>query len=142
MSLKIATIEDLDLVVSMAVKFIEATEYKNLYTEDKIRELASNLLQADKDKTIIFLYGDVGFLAGVTSPFLFGDVKQASEVAWWVEPSARGKEAGKELIKVFEYWAHKVGCKVVTMVSLDEKVGKIYEKNGYKLYERAYLKEL
>lgn len=96
----------------------------------------------DKTKQIVLIYDDVGFLAGLATPSLFGDIRQATEMAWWVEPSERGKEAGGELLKAFEFWAKKVGCKLVTMISLNDKVGKYYEKNGYKLYERAYVKEV
>lgn len=139
--LKIATIEDKALVLEMAIKFIEQTEYKEHYTKEKLEALVTDFI-LDPTK-LLLLYGEVGFIAGIIVPFIFGDKRLASELAWWVTPDQRGKEAGGELLLAFEYWAKNVAkCDLISMGSLDDRVGKYYEKNGYKLLERAYLKEL
>jgi GNAT superfamily N-acetyltransferase len=81
-------------------------------------------------------------LLAVASKSLFSPHKTATEIGWYVSPDERGKEAGKQLLEAFEYWAQKVGCKYITMISLDDRVGKFYEKKGYSLLERAYMKVL
>lgn len=142
--IRIATDKDIDLIVDMATKFIETTPYKDIYSVGQLRKVVTHMVSplTDRNNQIILLSDNGGFLAALATPSLFGDFRQATEMAWWVEPDARGKKAGGELLRAFEFWAKKVGCKLATMSSLDDKVGKYYEKNGYKLYERAYVKEV
>lgn len=139
---RIATLEDLDLVVSLGMSFIETTKYKDIASEDKIRELSKKLIETPNEYSIILLYEDFGMLAATVVPFMFGPSIYATEIAWWVSPEKRKSNVGSELLEAFEYWANKVGCEFVTMVSLDDQVSKIYEKQGYKLFERTYLKGL
>src|SRR5688572_6291922 len=142
MSLRIANIQDFDLVFSMAKKFAEASGYSKHMEEDKIKAIITDLLNGPQERKIIILHGEEGLLAGLVAPFTFGTALMATEVAWWVEPDARGKNVGAELMDAFEFWAKKVGCSLVIVSSIDDKVGKYYEKRGYKLHERAYLKEV
>jgi GNAT superfamily N-acetyltransferase len=139
MNIRIADTKDIPSILEMAKKFISTTKYT--YDEGVIEHLVTSLLAADKTLAII-LISDGGFIAGVSNQFVFGLHRQATELAWWVEPEARSKGVGKELLDAFEYWAQNVAkCKTVTMVSLDDELGKYYEKNGYELFERAYMKE-
>jgi len=93
-----------------------------------------------KDK-IIFI-SEHGMLVGMLSEFIYGDCLIATELAWWVDPEYRGTSEGKELLTSFEGWAKDKGCKYITMISLDEGLGKYYEKCGYLLTERSYMREL
>jgi GNAT superfamily N-acetyltransferase len=142
MGIRVATISDLDLVLDLGKKFLNETNYKQFGAEDKLEQLAKYFLTSPASERIVFLYDDVGILGASVSPFIFGDMKVATDILWWVEPTRRGDNIGTELIKAYEYWAKTVGCRIAVMVSLDERVGKFYEKNGYALYERAYMKEL
>jgi GNAT superfamily N-acetyltransferase len=79
----------------------------------------------------------------MATPFPFGPYSLATETAWWVEPDKRGSGLGLQLLQAFEYWAkEKAGAAMISMSSLDDKVGEMYTKQGYKLYERAYMKVL
>lgn len=141
--LRIATVEDTDLVYSMAEKFIETTRYKDVYTKQKLWDVVDNMIDAKGEGKVILLYEDKGFIAGFITPFHFGDIVQATEVAWWVEPEYRKEGVGDKLLEAFEYWAkNKMGCAVVTMAGLDDKLNKFYEKKGYLLSEFIYSKEL
>jgi GNAT superfamily N-acetyltransferase len=142
MTVRIATVEDLDLVVSMSMKFATASAYKEYISEDKIRSLAEGFLKASKEQVIVLISEEDGMLIGIASPFLYGDVMSATEVVWWISPDNRGKKAGTELLEAFEFWAKKIGCKLMTVCCLDDRVGKYYETKGFSLYERAYLKEI
>ncbi len=141
--MKIATIEDHDEVLSMAMKFMAQTGYTEYSNEETISNLINTILSGKQDEMIILLKPGVGFLAGMRSPFVFGPHFVASEVAWWINEDKRGNKDGAELIEAFEYWAKNVaGCTIITLTGLDDSIGKFYEKKGYKLYERAYMKEL
>lgn len=140
--LKIATEEDIPVIKELAMKFANSTSYADYVDEAKADFLIQEFLKADKSQKIVLLYDNIGILAGMVQPFFFGNVLVASEVLWWVEPDERGKKAGEELLNAFEFWAQKVGCKLITMVCLNDSVGKYYEKRGYRLYENAYMKEL
>lgn len=142
MSVRIATAEDKDLVIQMANKFIASTEYAEQADADKISNMIDVFISSDGNDKLLILYDDIGMLAGIVTEFPFGKNRVATDVAWWVEPDERGKKAGKELLEAFEFWAKKVGCSMVTMVCLDDQLGKYYEKKGYRLFERAYMKEI
>jgi hypothetical protein len=141
--MKIATIEDLPEVLEMSMKFIKKTGYNEYADEGQIRNLIETIVTGAQNQMIILLQPGVGFLAGQVSPFVFGPHLLASEIAWWINEDKRKSGEGAELLEAFEYWAKNVaGCTMITLTSLDPRVGKIYEKKGYKLYERAYMKEL
>lgn len=140
--IKVATEEDLPALVEMAVKFAESTAYAPLTSREKLQDYIQSLIQTPKDKAIIFIVEDKGFLVASASEFLVGKILQATELAWWVDPNHRRSKVGKLLLEAFEYWAVKIGAKIKVMSCLDKSVAKYYEKNGYKLYEKAYFKEV
>jgi GNAT superfamily N-acetyltransferase len=139
---RIAQPEDLELVMGLVSKFLETTDYKDMADMKKIEELVLHFLTAPKEDKIILLYEDYGFIAGMVGPFPYGRQKVATEMAWWVEPTKRGKKAGSALLEAFEFWGKKLNCDFVSMSCLDDKVAKFYEKSNYKLYERTYIKGL
>jgi N-acetylglutamate synthase-like GNAT family acetyltransferase len=142
-SIRIATEADLPVILDMAMKFVENSNYLSYASKDKIERIVKSFIEADKTNSIIFLYEDKGMLVATSTPFIFGeDIKLATEIAWWVEPDARMSGIGKILLNAFEYWAEKIGCRMLSMSCLDDSVAKFYEKNGYKLYERTYFKEI
>ena len=141
--IRIATEEDLPLIASFGFKFLSSVpSYNGSWTEDAVIECARRIVKAPKEESIIFLYEDKGMLVGLKSPFPFGDDFVATELAWWVEPEHRKTGVGWELLKIFEMWAKKVGCRYVTMIGLDKDIDKFYKKAGYKAVERTYMKEL
>lgn len=142
MSLRLATLEDYDIVMSMTKKFAASIELSDYVEEEKLIALVTDFLTTSDDLKIVLLYEDKGMLAAFIQPFTLGSVPMAVEFAWWVEPDARKAGAGKALAEAYEFWAKKLGAKLSTMACYDEQTGKFYEKNGYRLSERAYIKEL
>ena len=141
--MKIATIEDVEEIKVMAMKFMATTGYTKYSNEEAILRLINTIVTGPQNEMIILLKPGVGFLAGMSSPFVFGDCKLASEIAWWIDEEKRNSGIGKELVEAFEYWAKNVaGCTLITLTGLDEGLGKFYEKKGYELYERAYMKAI
>lgn len=141
MDLRIGTLEDLEVIKTYSYNFLSTISYP--YDKDTIESLIKDIVLGDPLKHICIL-SDKGMIAGVANPFIFDrNINMATEVAWWIEPEARFNGLGQELLGAFEYWAkEKANCKLITMVSLTDELAKFYEKNGYKLFERAYMKEL
>lgn len=140
--LRIATSDDLELVVEMGLKFIETSPYKDIYSPDKLKDLVADYIAAKGENKIVLVYEDKGMILGMIYPFAFGDVLQCMEVGWWVEPDYRKEGIGDKLLEALEYWANKLGCSIMTMVSLDDKLDKFYTKKGYRLSERLYMKDI
>lgn len=141
--LRIATLEDADLVMEMGLKFIETTPYKTLYTKERLKAVVDEYIASGGENgRLVLLYENKGMILGLAYPFAFGDVLQCTEVAWWVEPEFRKEGVGDLLLEGLEYWAKKVGCSIMTMVSLDDKLEQFYAKKGYRLSERIHMKDL
>lgn len=127
--------------MKMAVSFIETTHYVKYADPEVLAKLVYGLI-IDTNKVILIDENNQGFIAGLITPFVFGTDLIASEFGWWVEPEARKTGLGQQLMEAFHTWAKENGCKMITLTSLDDDVGKLYEKAGYSLYERAYFKEI
>jgi len=141
--LKIATADDFEDLNKMALNFLAASPYKDHGNPEVISAFIKDIINGDPAQKIILMRPTEGFVAGMVTPFIFGSDPLATEIAWWVEPDKRSSGIGAELHKALEYWAKNVAnCKFMSMASLDKTVEKYYKKNGYKLYERAYMKVL
>lgn len=66
----------------------------------------------------------------------------AQEVAWWVEPEARGEGIARELLDFYINWAKEKNAFAIemgTFRSLDKgNLGAFYEKNGFKETYKTY----
>lgn len=139
---RLAVPKDHSEVVNMAIKFANNTVYSRYCDVEVINRLAADFLDPLNPDKIVFIEPSSGMLAGMITPFTFGVDLIATEVVWWVEPDKRNTKVGKELLDAFEDWARNEGCRLITMISIDDALGKYYEKRGYGLYEHAYMKEL
>lgn len=136
-----ADINDLSLCVSLANKFIDSTKYKSAVDQAYLQSTVEALLNSPH--AVVFLYDDVGFIAGALQEFRFGPQMIAAEVGWWIDPNMRSKGIGGLLLEAFENWAKEVGADYVTMVGLGNKeVEDFYIKQGYSLAEYTYMKEV
>lgn len=139
--MKIATLEDLPEILDMSMEFISTTGYLPFSERKTVERLLTSLITGEQHEKIVIFQPGVGFLAGCSTPFIFGPHLLATELGWWITPDMRGKKVGLEFLEAFEYWAkEKAGCTMISMVCLDDKLVKFYEERGYKLYERAYMK--
>lgn len=123
--------------------FCAVIKQANMVKEDTVNHIIQSYLTAPKEEKICLLHGEEGMLAGFIAPYALGSMPVATEIVWWVTPSARKKNVGRELVEAFEFWANQLNCKYVTMSCYaDNDVGKFYENCGYNLHEKAYIKEL
>lgn len=147
MILKLASHEDIETVVRLAVTFIRQSPYKNEpMDEGEVRELI-RLMLTDKNKGIIVLLMKddlpVGFIGGLLTKMFFSKDMMASEIFWWVDPQYRTRKS-LMLKEAFEFWAKRVGARYIAMSSPanDTRVSRFYERTGYENIENAYLKRV
>ena len=86
-------------------------------------------------------------LCGALVPWLLDDsCLIAQEIAWWVDPGARGGSLGVKLLNAFEDWAIACGAKFVSLSCIQhmdgDKVSRLYERKGYVFREQAWVKEM
>lgn len=141
MAVRKATILDYKRIREMGVNFAKSVPFSKYITEEKIETLLLSCILESEDRIVLYS-PEAGFLAGFCSPFVYGDVMAATELAWWVEEDKRNTKVGAELIEAFQTWAIEKKCKLLTMICLDDELSKYYERKGYVLQERAYVKEL
>jgi RimJ/RimL family protein N-acetyltransferase len=138
---RVATEDDIEEIVVMAMTFLSESPYRHLGDEESIRNVVTTIVTADKTEKIMLIEENVGFLAGTVTPFIFGGQLMATEIAWYLYPDQRGSKIGSDFLGAFEHWAKEIaGCQMISMGCLDDRLMKYYEDKGYKLYERAFMK--
>lgn len=149
--LKIATWDDYVYIKRMCLNFAKASPYSDVTIDiEKLEEIIGGMIDEDKTKVIVVLglkdNIPVGIMAAQTSEMLFNRELMAQEVVYWIEPEHRGGRLALELLEAFEFWAKKVGCKYLNLSALEtehiDKVSKLYNRRGYDLSERAFLKRI
>ena len=131
-----ATEADIPRILEMGAKFFRAMnrhevgEYSEAAAESTTRLLIENG---------ILLVSENGMVGGLVYPFYMTGRLTAQEFFWWSED---GK--GRELMDAFEKRAKEMGAETIQMIALEsldpQRVGKIYERAGYKPAERSYIK--
>lgn len=131
------------------VTFKVESPYGPLDTDiHKIRASVEEALNKDKKESIILLSysedpkekGPIGILVGNIQEFPFSRDKQAFENIWYVLPKYRKNKVGLELFNAFEYWAKKLGVKVIHSAYPSKDLEEFYTSKGYKTLEYVYYK--
>lgn len=142
-----ATFDDIPEMVKMSKDFCEAAQMP-FDRSSTVRFMHNNI--AAWDKLFLVVPGIVpflkGMLIGLSVPWAADEnCIIATELCWWVKPEHRKTRVAKELLEGFISWGKATGAKRIQMASLDlldgERVGKIYEKLGFKAFEREYVLE-
>lgn len=152
MYLKLLETKDIPRFVDLCYNFHQASPYKDRsFSVEKVTALAKSITTSNKkDFIIITLVDDnhvtQGFLVGLTSEIPFSEERAAMELAWWVEPEARGTRKSVEMVMAFKDWAKRVGCKVAQMSMIEntgtDKIDRLYTKAGLQRAEVNYIGEL
>jgi hypothetical protein len=140
--IRVAGIDDLDLVYSLAVEFKNKTPYAQDPVTGRFREFVGGILLQDKTKTIVFLLEDgSGMLAATSTDKFWNEEKSAIELMFYVSGN-RNYQKAKVLVHAYEYWAKEiVKAKTIQLVSIDD-LDKLYQRWGYTPAERTYVKEI
>ncbi len=140
MSIRPATPEDIPALLEMGARFAELASLAEHvgYNSDNMRDTFGQMIEGEH--YCIFI-SDSGAIGGVKAPHPFNYSHwMAQELFWWSE----GK-GGLGLLRAFEEWAGRT-CHSVRMITLEavepERVGRIYEKQGYVPLEHGYIKVL
>lgn len=137
---KQATPDDFPSILEMGRRFHEFSPWRDRpFSDEATLEMLHRITESDD--AVLFTNG-TGILGGVVAPIYFGGGVVAQELFWFAD------KGGRELLDAFEQWADDKGASGVLMISLamdektDERMGKIYERRGYRLRERNYYKGL
>lgn len=139
-------IEELDDLVDLAEKFYASSEFLNGFKKNVAKKSWVHFI--DTGIGVIFglkedneLHGMLGAIKSIdahTGDFI------AVELFWFVSEEKRGE--GLKLIKAYEKWALEQKCKRIAIGHLQDlmpaRLEKIYNKLGYKLAEKSYVKEV
>lgn len=91
-------------------------------------------------------YNICGALGAVVGPGMFSPITMAVEGFWYVLPEHRDGKHGLQLLSWFEGWAKRKGAGYAAMIHLmklqPERLGDLYERRGYALVEKHYVKAL
>ena len=140
------TIEDVPAIVEMSREFWKHTQFDEEFDPEHVAVMVCMCI--DHNLLLVIDNGEIdGFICAVKS-FLLGSRKAqtATELAWWVNPSKRGKMLGVQLISALERLCIEQDVKYLNMAymetSMPERVRDMYISLGYKLEETIYTKVL
>jgi GNAT superfamily N-acetyltransferase len=147
MIIRKATPQDIPSIVLLGEKFFNESGFNEFleYDYKTVIKLAARAVK--QPNYAVFLAEDeevIGLAAGIVFPFFFNENHiTGQDFMWWVEPTTRGQKAGLLLFKAMQKWGNE-NADSFMMMSLEEmnpeKVGKFYEKQGYKLIEHIYFR--
>lgn len=137
--------DDLFEFVVLVKKF--ANEAYKQFPVDK--EVTShNFLQGITDPNFLFLVAEdegevVGIFVGYATTPLFSSVKTSAEMGFYLHPDHRDGRTALKMIQEYEKWARSQGCKSAALMDVHDfnDLRSFYERKGYKLKEKSYLKE-
>jgi len=137
MTIRIATIEDSTQAIRLLLKFHKEAELPFSVNAAFALALFKSCVN-DEDK--IAIIKDGGILLGIVGNSLIGPIKQACEIAWYVDPEKRG--GSLEMFKLYEKWATDQGAKLIEAKSLYKfsEVETLYKRLNYQPIEKSWVK--
>jgi len=137
-----ATVEDVPRLVELGRAFLRTPPYAGLFADapDVLATLIQTLITGPASTVLVIDQADlvVGAIGLLVAPHFASGEALASEVFWYMDPQYRG--AGVRLLRAGEHWAAASGAVGVAMVAPDDRLGAVYERWGYQLMERSYLR--
>ena len=133
------------MVLLMAESFWALTRYAEPFDPGHVCKIVHHCLEANL-LLVLEVEGRVeGFAAAHLGPLLGnGATLQGLELAYWVNPGARGR--GRDLLRQLERAARQAGAKYLNMVAMEssdpEKAERLYKALGYEKAETIYTKAL
>jgi GNAT superfamily N-acetyltransferase len=91
--------------------------------------------------------GIVGIAGALAYPMYFSPTnKVVQELWWWLDPTARGSGAGKEMFHQIELWAAEKNAVALFMIALEDnrakKMENLYVRAGFRPMERTFMREV
>lgn len=128
--------------------FAEEAQYPGGWSYPAFSKTWNLFLDAELGKIFVARENDgvVGALGAVFVPDPYSGQVTAVEQFWFVLPSHRKTRVGMELFQAFREEAQKRQAKKMVMVHLaaltPESLQKFYEKEGFRLAEQIFWKEI
>lgn len=146
MPIREASPDEAYMVAKFMTKFEKETAFVKV-DANHAGNLYKRMIEAGTGHMFI-LENDEGLMIGglgcIKAPDLHYNRIMAVETYWYVMPEHRG--SGIQLLDYFERWAKDNGCDCTALVHLSDSMPdileKVYEKRGYKLLEKHYIKEV
>lgn len=145
-----ATVEDIPEIARLGEQFHAQAGWSDIfgYSVEDCGTSLTNLLALDNFICVVVDNdGVAGMAAGVVSPVYFNHAHlSGEELFWWVDPTKAGQGTGLRLLDALEAAAKAKGCQSWQMKSIarlnGERMGKLYERRGYRASENSYIKRL
>lgn len=139
-TIRAATLADVPTCVAMGQRFRRETAYREILAENPDQMRANGLLLLESPEGIFFVADHVGTLTGMigllVAPHPLSGERVAMELFWWSED---GRD-GVRLLRAAETVARALGAVGIMMIAPSDRVGMFYERFGYRLIERSYMK--
>lgn len=142
--IRAAGLADVPRLVAMGRAFLATPPYAGLFADDpdQLAATVTGLITGALSTVLVSVDGDqvVGMIGMLATPHFLSRQIIAGEVFWWVEPDHRG--AGVRLLQAAEAWARSRGAVAIQLIAPDARVAAVYERWGYALLERSYVRRL
>lgn len=142
------SLENLSKIDQIGLAFAAEANYPGGWSLNSFSSYWSLLLSGGLGKIFVLEQGGK-LVAALGAAFLndpYSGEFTASEQFWYVLPSHRNTRAGMELFQAFQQEAVKRQAKKIVMVHLaeltPESLQKFYEREGFRLAEQTFWKEL
>lgn len=139
-----AMLSDMPRLIEMGQRFASSSEYAGRVEVDPEQIAHSVAAMLDNPMAVVLVSGSdatiTGMLLAVLYEHPFSGKLTATELAWWVEPEARGD--GVRLLRAAETWARESGAVRMQMVAPNERVATLYQRRGYEALETVYQRSL
>ena len=146
---RLATREDLPVVLKYAKNFHKASPYRSMrFDSEKSKKFFESTLGASQTSVMLIALKSsepIGFLTAMAAEPVFSSEKISMELAWWVEPEHRRTRSSYLLFKAYEDWALRVGCSYVQgayLPGVSTDLDDFYRSQGYTEVESSYMKRI
>lgn len=144
MTVRLATETDVPVLVEMAGHFMEQVYPGDIvFNPAHVAAFARRTIAAPESDVFVAESRSgalVGMLAMIAYPHPMSGEPIATEICWWVEPSARG--IGVRLFHAAERWATAKGAAIFQMIAPSPEVAHFYRRVGFKEIETTYQRRL
>ncbi len=153
MTIKVATVEDIDAVYLLCREFQAISPYADQeISKEKFYEFLEFYLQPDPNAHMVLIYETEGAIEGIIAGIMtvgshiFSTNRVATELVWYVREDHRRGMAPIRLLRAYEGWAKLMGAKKVSLTAVDnehrEMLTAMYHKLGYKSTEETFIRTL
>ena len=103
------------------------------------RTIHAHVGRPDALALVLDLSGIKGALVAHLQPMPFSEALAAREVAFWIDPEARGRWA-VAMVREYERWAAEKGAALTGLACLDDRAGAFFARLGFSEVETMMAK--